>query len=155
MCWNMIGAICGISTVVITAIGLLFVYCQIRAARLVAATDFLFRMENEYGDHFVDVYEKLTPNGDWEDKKSGPKNKKDIAKLEHYLAFLETLQLLRKQGHIGLEMIDRMFAYRFFIAVNNKHVNRLIKDKEAYWDLLTKLKEDWLKFRKKRNRQIP
>lgn len=153
--WAILGAIGGLLSAAVTAVGLFLVVLQIRGARRIAAADFLFRLQNEFSDHLEATYQKVLSGGPWAIDKTGPSNPAEVAEMENYLDFFETLQVLRVQGQLPLETIDRMFAFRFFVMVNNPHAHRVIELNKPYWDLLYRLYTDWVEFRKKRKKVIP
>jgi hypothetical protein len=153
--WTMLGAIGQLLAAAVTALGLLFVVLQIRAAGRVARADFVLRLEEGFTEPLLATYHKLLPGGPWSPDRAGPSSPAEISELENYLAYFATLQVLRTQGLLTLETIDRIFAYRFFIAVNNPHTSQMLKKNRDYWQLLYTLYRDWVKLRNNQNALVP
>ena len=76
----------------------------------------------------------------------------DIKKgtVSNYLTFFETINLLLEDGVLTLEIIDNLFAYRFFLAIHSKFVqeSKIIPQPENFVNIF-KLEYKWLKYREK------
>jgi hypothetical protein len=152
----MLGAIGQLLAAAVTAIGLLFVVRQIREAGRVARADFVLRLGERFGEHHLATYRKFIRGGSWSpDQEEGPSSPAEIAELENYLAYFATLQVLRTRGLLTLKTIDQIFAYRFFIVVNNPHTSEILKEKKDHWQLLYILYRDWIKLRNNQNSPVP
>ncbi len=77
-------------------------------------------------------------------------------KLINYLVYLEALAALVERQVIHLDVIDNLFSYRFFLAVNNPIVqeNELLPYSDFYQGIF-KLSEYWVKDHQKRKIPIP
>ena len=153
--WTMVGAIGQLLSAFVTAVGLFFIARQIRATSRIASADFVLRLENQFTEHLGATCQKLLPKGHWAPDQLGPSNPADVSELENYLDFFATLQVLRTQGLITLDTIDRMFAFRFFVAVNNPHTHQVIEPNKLYWEFLYNLYTDWVTFRRSQNKVMP
>src|SRR5699024_6508595 len=49
----------------------------------------------------------------------------DRVNVVEYLTFFETVYILYKRNLIDIAVLDDLFSYRFFIAVNNPDIQRL------------------------------
>lgn len=80
----------------------------------------------------------------------------ECQKLINYLVYLEALAALVDRQVIHLDVIDDLFSYRFFLAVNNPVVqeNELIPYSDFYQGIF-RLSEYWVKDHQKRNIPIP
>lgn len=80
----------------------------------------------------------------------------DCQKLINYLVYLEALAALVERNVIHIDVIDNLFAYRFFLAVNNPVVQEteLIPYKDYYQGIYW-LSKEWTKRKNKRNESIP
>lgn len=69
--------------------------------------------------------------------------------VSNYLTFFETVYLLEKNGVITFEMIDDLFAYRFFLAVHSNFVQqvKLAPQPENFKNIFC-LEHEWLLYRK-------
>ncbi len=147
---TLISTIAAVASVLVTAVGLYFVSRQIHEASKIANADFVFRLENEFIDHFSETYQKFLADEDFAVNGNG-----QIVAIEHYLDFFATLQILRSQNLISLDVIDRMFAFRFFIVANQQFVRDCVKGKEEYWTNLRQLYGDWVQHRIANGQAIP
>lgn len=70
--------------------------------------------------------------------------------VSNYLTFFETIYLLEKSGAIDFEMIDDLFAYRFFLAVHSKFVQqeKLAPQPENFKNIFC-LEHEWMLYREK------
>jgi len=75
--------------------------------------------------------------------------------LRSYLLFFCKMQALRRDGLLDLVGMDRMFGYRFFIAMHDRHVQRILRAEAGYLEQLYPLYNEWLTFRKKEGTIIP
>ncbi len=69
--------------------------------------------------------------------------------VSNYLTFFETVNLLIEDGVLNLEVIDNLFAYRFFLAIHSKFVqeSKIIPQPENFINIL-RLERKWLDYRK-------
>lgn len=74
----------------------------------------------------------------------------DKVTVSNYLTFFETMYLLLCNGVITFEMIDDLFAYRFFLAVHSKLVQqeKLAPQPENFKNIFC-LEHKWLQYREK------
>lgn len=76
----------------------------------------------------------------------------DIPKgtVSNYLTFFETINLLIESKVLTLEVIDNLFAYRFFLAVHSKFVqeSKIIPQPENFVNIF-RLERKWLDYRQK------
>ncbi len=70
--------------------------------------------------------------------------------VSNYLTFFETIYLLEKNGAISFEMIDDLFAYRFFLAVHSQFVQqeKLAPQPENFKNIFC-LEYEWIQYREK------
>lgn len=75
--------------------------------------------------------------------------------ISNYLTFFETMYLLIKQGAVSFEMMDDLFAYRFFLAIHSQLVQekKLCVQPENFKNIY-RLENEWLKFRRKRGKSL-
>lgn len=75
--------------------------------------------------------------------------------VSNYLTFFETIYLLEKSGAIDFEMIDDLFAYRFFLAVHSKFVQqeKLAPQPENFKNIFC-LEYEWMLYREKKAHKI-
>lgn len=70
--------------------------------------------------------------------------------VSNYLTFFETINLLVEGKVLDIEVIDNLFAYRFFLAVHSKFVqeSKIIPQPENFVNIF-RLERKWLDYRKK------
>lgn len=84
------------------------------------------------------------------------RNHSDCQRLINYLVYMEGLAALIKRNVMHLGVIDDLFAYRFFIAVNNPVVQKFeLLPYANYYRGCFELSEMWTKQWRKENRIIP
>ena len=70
--------------------------------------------------------------------------------ISNYLTFFETLYILKNRGVIEFEIIDDLFAYRFFLAVHSELFQELkLKPQPENFRNIFKLEKEWLDYRVK------
>lgn len=80
----------------------------------------------------------------------------DCQRLINYLVYMEGLAALIKRNVMHLGVIDDLFAYRFFIAVNNPIVQKFeLLPYANYYQGCFELSEMWTKEWRKEGRPIP
>ena len=84
------------------------------------------------------------------------RNSEDRQKLINYLVYMESLAAIIQRDVLHLDVIEDLFAYRFFIAVNNPVVqkNELLPCADYYRGCF-KLSEMWSKKWNREGRPIP
>lgn len=87
---------------------------------------------------------------------STSRNSDDCQSIINYLVYLEALAALVDRQVLHLDVIDDLFSYRFFLAVNNPVVqeNELIPYSD-YYQGIYRLSEYWVKDHEKRGIPIP
>ncbi len=84
------------------------------------------------------------------------RNHKDCQRLINYLVYMEGLAALVKRDVMHLGIIDDLFAYRFFIAVNNPLVQKFeLLPYANYYQGCFELSEMWTKEWRRKGRPIP
>ncbi len=80
----------------------------------------------------------------------------DIPGIMEYIIFFETVYSSIKEKAISIEEVDKLFAKRFFMFVNNKTIQKekIIKN-SIYLKNIYRLYDVWIKYRLKYNLDIP
>ena len=69
--------------------------------------------------------------------------------ISNYLTFFETIYLLHKNGVVSFEIIDDLFAYRFYLAAHSKIVQQeKLKPQPHNFKNIFRLEYEWLKYRR-------
>ena len=137
------------------AIGLIMVWYQMKRDRDLNEAEFTINLNQSFSANpgIKDIYSKLDKNMD---KLIDPFNEDDIINIAEYLSFFGPIANLLERGILKYELINNLFVFRFFIAVNDPFVQKhmLIKDAE-HFKVIYKLYDDWVKFRRHKGMDIP
>jgi len=137
--------------------GIVAIYYQMRREKNIAEGEFIYSLYDGFSNNekIKDIYQKLEECKNQGCKKD-PFVKDDIGNIIDYLTFFETMYLLIKRKIIKIDLIDELFAYRFFIAVHNPYVQKknLIKY-NTYYKNTYRLHKMWVSHRLENNEKIP
>jgi hypothetical protein len=130
---------------------------QVKESRKAVKAQFISSLENEFAALY-DTYSKLLPDGDWFSTGCGPKGYAEIAQVAFYLSFCGKLEYLIELGAIDIETVNRLFAFRFFLAAHNTHVQEQILYADLlgdYWSDVFDLHRRWLEYRERKGLGVP
>lgn len=142
----------GILSLVIAAIGIIFVIAQMEEAKKLQESEFIVHLNQSFVDNagYAEMYVEL--------EKSKRKNKKPkISRIDisNYLTFFETMYILLENKAIKMGTLDDLFEYRFFIAVHNETVQKEKLVNEAYnFRNIYYLEKRWMQYRRKHGLSI-
>lgn len=150
-----------LSTIVATAVaamGIFGVWFQLRKEATIKEAEFLMNFNFAFitTDKFVQIEHMLETSYKTGKSLELPDEKRQD--LIDYLVYLESLVPLVINKMVRLSVIDDLFGYRYFIAVNNKDVQALELGTEAdapFYRGCYKLYPIWKKYRLKKNLPIP
>ncbi|MBE6834964.1 MAG: hypothetical protein E7515_01780 [Ruminococcaceae bacterium] len=76
--------------------------------------------------------------------------------ISNYLTFFETLYILYRRGVISFDIIDDLFAYRFFLVVHSRAIQKqkLLPQPENFRNIFL-LEKEWLSYRVKIGKNSP
>ncbi len=127
---------------------------QIRHTKNSLKAQLINNLESEFKDLYG-TYHKLLPGRIWSNDHKGPETDEELNLIELYLEFFEKIKLLIDEKAIDIGTIDKMFAFRFFLIINNIHAqNKVIYRDAPYFLALFALHEEWSKYRKLKDREI-
>lgn len=140
-------------------VSLIIAISQLRDSKEIARGTFITDLNKAYVENpeYIEIYNHLQRCYDGEcPNKINCKNDTecilDIKKGEvsNYLTFFETIYILYKNRVISFEIINDLFAYRFFLAVHSKYMQQT-KLKAQPWNFknIYCLEYEWLEYRKK------
>lgn len=154
--YNEIDTISTIFVTVSTIIGGIAIFIQLKRERDLTEAQFLMDYNNAFitNDSFTQVQKLL------EDYKKGLIDDVAIREFDrqaiiNYLVYLEALAALINKGVLNYIIIDNLFSYRFFLALNNPVIQEieLIGDAEFYRGCYV-LHKNWTKYKIKKNIEI-
>lgn len=132
---------------------------QLGDSKEIARAQFLTELNKSFVENpeYARLYNALQDclDGKCSSKKECEENNKCLLSIpkgtvSNYLTFFETISLLIDGGVLTFEVIDNLFAYRFFLAVHSKFVQeqKIIPQPENFVNIF-KLERKWLDYRKK------
>ena len=135
---------------------------QLSDSKEISRASFIVELNKSFveNESYKKVYDLLQnsvdhncePQNYYESDESDSKlTKSDIS---NYLTFFETLYILYLRGVISFDIIDDLFAYRFFLVVHSRVVQRekLIPQPENFKNIFM-LEKEWLAYRVKIGKQ--
>lgn len=118
-------------------------------------TSFIENGEFELLEQKLEKYRKYIEEGS--NKESIPNIIDDESRqiVINYLVYHEALAVFVKKGALSIESIDDLFAYRFFLIMNNLEVQREeLCPESIYYQGCFWLYKKWSEYRKKKNLYI-
>lgn len=145
---DMIGSVTAI-------IGVIAIWYQMKREKDLTEAEFIINLNNTFTTNaeIKYIFKKIENS---KNQTADPFTDEDMIKVVDYLTFFETISSLIQRKVLDLDMINDLFAYRFFVAVHNPHIQRreIIKD-AVYYKNLYILHSEWTKYRKKNKLYIP
>jgi hypothetical protein len=142
-------------TTLTTIVGVFAVWLQMQKGKKLNEGEFILNLRKQFVDnqHIFQMTIKLEKY-ERSDKQNNPFTEDDISDIAAYMTFFEVMYLLMKRNIIKLFMVDLLFAFHFFILINNERVQELelIPCQDYYIDVY-KLYYEWITFRK--NKKLP
>jgi len=143
-------------TTLTTIIGVFAVWMQMQKGKKLNEGEFILNLRKQFVDnpHIFQLTLKLEKY-DRSDKSEDPFNEDDISDIASYMTFFEVMYLMIKRDIIKLYMIDLLFAFHFFLLINNPKIQEieLIPCQEYYLDVY-KFYYEWITYRQKKNMSI-
>lgn len=138
-----------------SAIGLLFLGFQTRFQSRLARAQFLDKLSCDV-DLNIDIEVELEPSGRLfaEQDNFDQKDRRDIIR---FLTFFDRLAHLYELKFVSIDIIDNMFAYRFFILTHNPNVQKfelLDNNTKHFWVSVFALHKEWYKYRKNKKKKV-
>lgn len=139
-------------TATITAVvGVFAVYIQIRKSKLIGQSSFTIEISKYFYEvpGISDLVHKLGRASDV-DNSEYVVNQDERPTLIKYLNYIKTIATLVEDKTVDIDTLNNVFAYEFFIVLNNKSVQELeiTPFAEFYYDIFS-LYEKWCNFRQK------
>ena len=145
---GIVGNVIGIITMIIDFLGIICIGYELEMSQRIQEAQFIFELNHAFveNDCYAKVYDKL----EMADRKKKKVKLKTI-EISNYLTFFETMYLLLQEKVIEIEVLDDLFAYRFFIAVHNEIIQKekLIKTPYNFRNIFL-LEKEWMEYRKRK-----
>ena len=144
---------------------IIVVVYQLTDTKKIARAEFIAGLNKSYVENkdYIHLYDCLHACWDGTCEYSNTCNPKDLTKdctlplpdsvALSYLTFFETIYLLQKDKLISFEALDDLFAYRFFLAVHSKFIQKTkLKPEPRNFKTIFCLEHKWLEYRKWQNK---
>lgn len=162
---GLLGSMIGVISVFLAYKSVRYLADQVDIARVAAKGQFISNLEQEIVSQY-NTYANLLPSGTWSLKESGtwastgvgPQTSVEVSQIIAYLGFFAKIKFLIDTKAIDFPTIDRMFAFRFFLVVHNRHVQERILYSNQYgdyWSAIFVLHQEWTEHRQKQGCDIP
>jgi len=135
---------------------LLIAIRQLHDSKEIARATFIMELNKAWvqNEDYKKIYNKLHKciDCDKECKDTCENKNEEIEKISisNYLTFFETIYILKKNGVINFDVLDDLFAYRFFMAVHNEKFIQKSKLGSQPYNFINIfcLEYEWLEYRK-------
>jgi len=133
---------------------ILFTIQQLYGSKEIARATFIMELNQNYveNEEYMRVYNTL--QSIYDDKQEGKlphaTETKKIEKgaISNYLTFFETIYILKNRGVISFDIVDDLFAYRFFLAVHSELFQKMkLGPQPENFKNIFKLEKEWLEYR--------
>lgn len=151
-------------------IALIFTFQELIASKEISRANFIVGLNQSYveNEEYMQLYNFLQKEYEFHSRNpaenvestapdsagktdSLPGEKDLISKgcISNYLTFFETIYILYQRGVISFDIIDDLFAYRFFLAAHSGFVQKqkLLDQPENFKNIFM-LEKEWLEYRK-------
>jgi len=135
---------------------------QLIGSKEIARATFITELNKSYVENkeYIKLYNVLQRCFDKECPNKSTCNDKTECKLDfpkgdisNYLTFFETIYVLHKNGVVSFEIMDDLFAYRFFLAAHSKLVQqKKLKPQPNNFKNIYCLEKEWLDYRKSKGK---
>ena len=150
--WNAVAAISQVVASVVAIVGIIYIARQVADTRRFTRGQLLNELEKESGD-YRDVYLKVT--GEWAAEQGSAPTEHELQDVFDALGWYVRIKLLLDSQVIDLPTVDAIFAYRFFLLVNNRTVQQyaLYPDGDSF-AVVFALHKQWSDYRRSRGEPI-
>ena len=154
--FDVTGAIVTLVATLTAVIGAFAVYIQIRKSKLIGQSSFTIEISKYLYEipGLTDFVHKLGRASDVE-KREYVIKEEDKKILIKYLNYIKTVSVLVEEKTITIETLNNVFAYEFFIVVNNKSVQEteIQPFHECYQDIF-QLYDKWTTFLRRHKMEV-
>ena len=133
---------------------------QLRDSKEISRASFIVELNRTFveNEDYTKIYnalqnclDKKCPNSPCDETHCDLHFEKSL--ISNYLTFFETIYILYKKEVITFDIIDDLFAYRFFLAVHSRLIQqeKLIPQPENFKNIFM-LEKEWLEYRIKKGK---
>lgn len=136
-------------------IGMIAIWYQLKKEKDISEAEFIVNLNNSFVENegIKYIYNILRANINNKDTNLFKEDERKY--IVDYLTYFETVYILHKKGIFHISEIDEMFAYRFFVIINDKSIQsiELVPNGDYYNDLYDFYKI-WKQYRQKKGKEI-
>lgn len=149
---NTLAIISQIASSVVTVFGVLFIAWQVSDTRRFTKSQLLNDLEKDSKD-YRNTYLILTNS--WKPTNEVTPTEEILHEFFECLGFFERVKILIDNKVIDWPTVDRLFGYRFFLLVNNPHVQKfaLYPDGDSFTTIFA-LHKQWFQYRQAHQQEI-
>lgn len=144
-----------IVTMITAVIGAYSIWVQLRRENRIKEAEFIMEYNNSFisNPKMTEIEELLEKSRKGENITVITDNNRQ--QVIDYLVYLEALAALIFRKVLSIEVIDDLFMYRFYLAVNNKEIQeKELCPEYLYYKGCFKLYEKWTEYRKEKGYHI-
>lgn len=143
-------------TTLTAVVGAFAIYIQIRKSKLIDQSSFTIEISKYlYEIEEISTLIQKLGRSDVVEGKQYVAKEEDRPSILKYLNYLKTLSTLVDSKVVSIETINDVFAYEFFIIMNNKSIQNMeIRPFSQFYQDIFRLYKKWIAFRKKEHSEI-
>ena len=143
--WTSVSTISQTAASVVTIVGILFIAWQVSDSRRFTKSQLLNDLEKE-SKEYRHVYMMIT--GPWRTAEEVSPQEEQLYDVFDCLGFFERVKILLDNRVIDMQTVDRLFGYRFFLLVNNPHVQKFARYPDGHdFTTVFALHKQWAHYR--------
>ncbi len=146
------GLIIDMVAIVIAGFGAVMIVVQLHDSKNIQQAEFIVNLNQAFVENsdYASAYTEL-------EKSYMDNQEPNLSRIEisNYMTFFETVYILLRNKVISMEVLDDLFAYRFFIAVHNETVQKVkIIDSPQNFRNIYYLEKLWVDYRREKGLEI-
>ncbi len=143
--WTVVSTVSQAAASVVTIVGILFIAWQVSDTRRFTKSQVLNDLEKE-SKEYRQVYMMIT--GSWQATQEVSPQEEQLHDIFDCLGFFERIKILLDNRVIDMSTVDRLFGYRFFLLVNNPHVQKFALYPDGHdFTTVFALHKQWTQYR--------
>lgn len=138
------------ATFISAIIGVVAIWYQMKKDADISKAEFILTLNSNFhdNDNIIYIYTKLKEKRDGNNVIFTPE---DGRKMGEYIMFFQTTYFMVVEGVIDIRMIDRLFANKFFLFMNNRDVQEFQLKYTSINKPILELYCLWINYRVKNN----
>ena len=145
-----------IVTMIIAITGAIAIWYQLKKEKDIDEASFIVNLNNSFveNDGIKKIYSELRGNMNTLDVNPFDAQA-ERRYIVDYLTYFETIYILYKKDVFSIAELDEMFAFRFFIAINDPYIQQIeLKPNGPFYEDLYILYKPWKEYRLKKGKSI-